>query len=34
METVITRLLVTCADQPCIVRAVSTFLHDHDANIV
>jgi formyltetrahydrofolate deformylase len=34
METVITRLLVTCADQPGIVRAVSTFLHDHDANIV
>jgi len=34
MGTVITRLLVTCADQSGIVRAVSTFLDDHGANIV
>jgi formyltetrahydrofolate deformylase len=34
MDTVITRLLVTCADRPGIVRAVSSFLHDHGANIV
>ncbi len=34
METIITRLLVTCADRPGIVRAVSSFLHDHGANIL
>jgi len=34
MDTVITRLLVTCADQPGIVRVVSTFLHERGANIV
>jgi formyltetrahydrofolate deformylase len=34
MDTVITRLLVTCADQPGIVSAVSSFLHHHRANIV
>jgi len=34
METTLTRLIVTCADQPGIVRAVSTFLDDHGANIV
>ena len=30
----ITRLVVTCADAPGIVSAVSTFLHAHGANIV
>jgi formyltetrahydrofolate deformylase len=34
MDTVITRLNVTCSDRPGIVSAVSSFLHDHGANIV
>jgi formyltetrahydrofolate deformylase len=34
MKTSLTRLLVTCADKPGIVRVVSTFLHEHGANIV
>ena len=33
-ETTITRLVVTCDDRPGIVSAVSTFLHEHGANIL
>lgn len=33
-QTSITRLVVTCADRPGIVSAVSTFLHHHGANIL
>jgi formyltetrahydrofolate deformylase len=33
-ETTITRIVVTCDDRPGIVSAVSTFLHEHGANIL
>jgi formyltetrahydrofolate deformylase len=33
-RTTITRLVVTCDDRPGIVSAVSTFLHEHGANIL